>query len=117
MSDDDKIRIELTHARPVTITKSQWPKIASTRDWDGQYEFQANRKWYLAVRQSKKDQRCIVYGWFTSQWQNEDSVCGGEIVNSIDDVISAIHSVCGDLFPDKPNMARDCINDLPAVEM
>jgi len=115
--DDDKIKIELTDMRPVTISKRNWPKIASTKDWDNQYEFQANRTWFLAVRQSEKDSRCIVYGWFTSQFQSEGDIYGGTIVDSIDEVIPAIHSVCEDLFPDKPSMARDCINNLPSVEI
>ena len=117
MSDDNKMKIELTNRRPVIVNKADWIKIASTKDWDNQYECQANRTWYLCVRQSKKDSRCIIYGWSTSQYQGEGTVSGGMIVDSIDDVVPAINSVCNDLFPDKPNMSRDCINNLPSVEI
>lgn len=116
-NDDNKITIQLTDHRPVNISKEIWPVIASTKDWDNQYECQANRTWTIKVRKNKIDGRCIVYGWFTSQFASEANLYGGSMVDSIDDIVPTIHDVCNDLFSDHPSIARNLINDLPSVEI
>lgn len=118
MSDDDnKITIQLTDRRPVNISKEIWPVIASIKDWDNQYECQASRTWTIKVRKNKIDGRCIVYGWFLSQFASEAALYGGSMVDSIDDIVPTIHDVCNDLFSDHPSMARNLINELPSVEI
>lgn len=113
-----KMTISLTNHRPVTIDRDVWPVIASAKDHDNQYDFQANRKWSLTVRQCQTDgdDRCIVYGIFTSYFQNESDRRGGVIVDSIDDVPAAVKQVAAYLDFDV-RLADECIADLPAIEM
>lgn len=115
-----KKTISLTGRKPVVIDEDVWPLIASASDHDGQYEFQANRKWHLFVRQcqtSADDDRCIVYGVFTSSFQNEADRRGGEIVATVDDVPAAVQRVADYLEFRKQHMVDECIADLPAEEL
>lgn len=131
-----KLTITLTGRKPVTITKEDWPVIASAGDkeWDNQYEFQANRtaSWKLTVRQHE-DGRAIVYGVYsyTSQYQNEHSreVRGGELLDKDADIPVAIARVAEEMESRLPEvngvwsrgvfqrMAHECTADLPAVEI
>lgn len=113
-----KLTITLTDQRPVTINTEVWPIVAQAKDWDNQYECQANRTWKLIVRQCQKegDDRCIVYGIHTSQWASENDRRGGQIIDSIDDAPTAIKEVAEYLNFDL-TLADDCIADLPAIEL
>lgn len=72
----EKRTITLTDRAPVAITADKWPLIASAEDndFDGQSDFQANRKskWFLGIRQHK-DGRTIVYATYSyaTNLQNE----------------------------------------------
>lgn len=44
-----KLRIELTDRPPVVVLAESWPVEASARDWDNQFECQANRRWRMCV--------------------------------------------------------------------
>lgn len=114
----NKLTITLTDQRPVIVDKEVWPLIASASDHDNQYEFQANRKWKLFVRQcqTEGDDRCVVYGVYQTQFQGESDLRGGTLVDSLEDVPAAIKQVARHLgFPDR--LADECIADLPAIEL
>ena len=140
-----KLTITLTGRPPVKITKDEWPVIASAEDkeYDNQYEFQANRcaSWKLIVRQHN-DGRTIVYGIYSysSQYQGEgdSDIRGGELITVLDadaesvgdaePIIAAIKRVGEDMegrVPDGgswskgyfPRLIHECIADLPAVEL
>lgn len=143
-TDNSKLTITLTDARPVTITKELWPVVAeaSWKDHDNQYESQANRKWsaWLKVRQHA-DGRTLVYGGYSysTQYQGEsdESFRDGERVTpSAEDypetargnywlgepIIAALKRVGATLqersgsehFAD---LIAECIADLPAEEL
>lgn len=143
--DNPYLTITLTGRPPVKIKKDDWPVIASAKhkDYDNQYEFQANRKadWKLTVRQHA-DGRTVVYGVWTydTNWQNEDcgDVRGGELitvtggadterVGDTEPIVAAIQRVGEDLesrMPEGrwssgvfPKLIHECIADLPAVEL
>lgn len=143
--DNPYLTITLTGRAPVKIKKEEWPVIASAADtdFDGQYDFQANRKaeWSLAVRQHR-DGRTIVYGkWqYQSKFQNEadGEVRGGElitvtgadaeVVGDTEPIIAAIQRVAEDLEARIDvegrygegrfaRLAHECVADLPAVEL
>ena len=110
-----RLTITLTDRAPVSVDKDTWPIIASAKDWDNQYECQANRTWKLVVRQCETygDGRCLVYGVHTSQFQSEPDLRGGELVEDIADVPAAIKRVA-EYLEFQGRLADDCIADLPA---
>jgi hypothetical protein len=133
-NDNPYLTITLTGRPPVKIQKDDWPVIASAeeREYDGQYDFQANRtaSWKLIVRQHA-DGRVIVYGIYsyTSKYQGENSrdIRGGELLEKDTDIPEAIRRVAAQLearMPDGqwsqgywPRLAHECTADLPAVEI
>lgn len=113
-----KLTITLTDRRPVTVDTDVWPIVAKAKDWDNQHEFQANRTWALTVRQCQKDgdDRCVVYGAYDTNWQNESGRRGGEIVDSLDDVPAAVKRVA-EYLGFEERLADECIADLPVDEL
>lgn len=136
MSDSTRT-ITLTDRRPVKIQDSEWPLIASAsdKDYDNQYEFQANRisNWFVGVRQHE-DGRAIVYATYSysSNYQGarnytaKRGVLLGRWRPTSDDpngVADAIRDVCEDIANAEhkdddasrwPTLAAECIADLPA---
>lgn len=137
MTDNTKTRIiTLTGRAPVRIREDEWPVIASGsyRDHDNQYEFQANRKWKCDIRvRQHADGRAIVYGVYEyeTQFQHErnfvaragvlllDGASG--IASGISEVASTLAAAAeeaGHEFRSHISAAmRECIADLPAVEL
>lgn len=142
--DNPYLTITLTGRPPVKVKKDDWPIIASakSKDYDNQYEFQANRKaeWKLTVRQHP-DGRTIVYGvWsYDTNWSGEDcgDIRGGELVTvsgadtesvgETEPIVAAIQRVGAELegrLPEGrygqgvfPQLIHACIADLPVVEL
>ena len=120
--------ITLTDRPPVRIREDAWPIIARASDWEGEFEFQANRKWTIIVRQNREDGRTIVYGLSESEYPGEMNLRCGELLTPPegtviveeawflhDDLVGAIHRVaerCGCSC-----IADACIADLPAQEL
>lgn len=113
-----KLTITLTDRRPVAVDIDVWPIIAKAKSWDNQYECQANRTWTLTVRQCQTDDddRCVVYGVYSTCFQGESDRRGGEIVDSLDDVPAAVKRV-GEYLGFGESLADECISDLPADEI
>jgi hypothetical protein len=120
--------ITLTDRPPVKIREDEWPEIASAKDWDNTHESQANRRWNLRVRQNQKDGRTIVYGTYSTQWQDERGAAAGELLTppsdaSIKDdewyvwdaIPAAIKRVAANCNCER--IADECIADLPAEEL
>ena len=134
--DNPFLTITLTGRPPVKIKKEDWPVLASASDkeYDNQYEFQANRTatWKLTVRQHS-DGRAIVYGAYNydSHFQSERGyeIRGGQLLNSGASIPEAARQVGEDLesrMPDIeygwstgyfPRLIEECIADLPAEEI
>jgi hypothetical protein len=109
--------ITLTDHAPVRVREDHWPIIASARSHDGQVECQANRRWYLTVRQHE-DGRTIVYGHYSSAFSNERDLYAGELLDATTDgdaIVSAIRSVGGRCGCDE--LIDECIADLPAIDL
>jgi hypothetical protein len=129
-----RLTITLTGRRPVTIIRDQWPIIAaaSHKDWDNQYECQANRTWKYRVNvRQHEDGRTIVYGIYEydTRFQNENcaGVRGGEMVAKYE-TIEAIKRVGKWMADNLPSdhadeaeifnrLVNECIADLPAEEL
>lgn len=135
-----KRTITLSNRPPVSISDENWPIIASAsdKDYDNQYEFQANRisKWFIGVRQHQEgefaheDEKFIVYATYSysSNWQNARvySAKSGYIFGKDDDMAAAILSVADDIASKEHNgndasrwatLRDECIADLPAEEL
>jgi hypothetical protein len=127
--------ITLTNRRPVTITEDDWPMIAeasgdSYKGNDGGRHRQASAQgeldtYTLRVRQHA-DSRVLVYGKFdaASAWTGSEDWAGGELLDERTtgeappqpDIAAAIRRVGENgHIPDR--VIRDCIADLPAVEI
>jgi len=136
-SNEPKMRtITLTDAPPVRIREDDWPVIAhgAYRDHDNEYEFQANRRWKADVRvRQHADGRMIVYGVYdydtVFQGERGITIRAGVVLDAGADPVSAIRTV-GEtldealaeagfdaLTPQVSEATRDCIADLPAVEL
>lgn len=122
--------ITLSRRQPVKVNEDDWPVIASASDkeWDNQYECQANRisKWYVGVRQHE-DGRAIVYATYSysTNWQGarDYSARHGQLLAADADICAAIREVCGDMAASEHNgedasrwaqLADDCQADMPA---
>lgn len=110
-----KLTISLTDRRPVTVDCDIWPIIAQARDWDNQYECQANEIWRLIVRQCQNegDGRCIVYGLHD---KGSTDKRGGKIVDDINAVPKAIKEIANYLDFEL-DLADRCISNLPSEEI
>lgn len=141
MSNDDKLTITLTDARPMRVSKILWPLVAKAsedRDHNNQELF---RRYYLRVRQhavklpdgepnamewygSKdgapttlaphKDGRVVVYGWYESSHQGESGMEAG-YATTLDEAADAIRRV-GQAIGAPENLITECCGDLPPVE-
>lgn len=114
---DTKIKISLSDRPPVTVDKTKWGLVASAKWYDGQIECQANRRAWIKVRRHD-DGRSIVYGLADSNWANESSVAAGYFVaadEGDEGDIAAIKRVAEEIG--HPDLARDCIQDLPAEDL
>lgn len=132
----EKITVVLSNRPPVRIDEADWPRIAtaSEKDYDNQYEFQANQvsRWSVTVRQHE-DGRAIVYAVYSysSNWQGSRgySAKAGQLLSADCDtkaIVAAINEVCGEIAACEHygedaarwvTLARDCIADLPAEEL
>jgi hypothetical protein len=116
----EKITVTLTGRAPVRIKKDDWPVIASASWYSGQHECQANYKAYLKVRQHR-DGRTLVYGAYTdgpggSPLDFRDRYAGELLPGNHGpfEVEETIKRVAYDTLPD---LAEQCIADLPAEEL
>lgn len=128
--------ITLTGRPPVSINEDNWPVVASAsdKDYDNEYEFQANRisKWFIGVRQHE-DGRAIVYATYshTSAWQKERDYAAkrGVLLSSScshEDICAAIREVCCDIQDAEhagndasrwQSLSHECQADMPAEQL
>ena len=125
--------IILSGRPPVTIDADKWPLLASASDkeWDNEYEFQANRtsRWFLNVRTNDIGSALVyaVYE-FSSSYQHERSIthrCGvkldpgsthAQICDAIEKVGNEIRSLrhYAEDADRWEEIKRDCVADVPA---
>lgn len=125
--------ITITGRPPVRIAEVNWPLIASAsdRDFDSQYEPQANQisKWFVGVRQHA-DGRAVVYATYSydSNWQGarDHQARHGVLLPAGSDaaaICRAIRDVAEDMAAAEhdgedaarwPTLAAECIADMPA---
>ena len=143
-NENPYLTITLTGRPPVKIKKEDWPIYASAdQDWhDGQIEAQANvtMHWAIKVRLHRAQKKAIVYGVFdySSHWQEEGrpDIRAGHLVEA-DDVLDLIPQTIEQLAREMeervsatddighgrpssgvfPQLAHECIADIPAVEI
>lgn len=138
-NEKETLTITLTGRRPVTIKRADWPFIAEAehKEWNGQYEFQANRKWtYRLKARQHADGRTIVYAVYDydTHWEGEQDqqIRRGELftvegatadeVGNTTPIIAAIQRVghdmaeagCEDGAEVWERLVHECIASLPA---
>lgn len=125
--------ITLTNRPPVRVKEDHWPVIAhgSYKDWDNQYEFQANRTWKIDIRvRQHQDGRAIVYGVYDYDTHFHGEKCEAHKVGALlapdDDLPGAIKEAAKqmiervsdeDMHQHIRAIANECIADLPAQEL
>lgn len=112
---DKKLTIRLSNRAPVKITESEWEIIGTANDFEGEHEFQSNRKWRLKVRQHA-DGRVLVYGHKSSNYQNEGDIHAGYLLVNDKQLVESIRQVA-DEIGSEPQLARECVGSLPATEI
>ena len=112
------ITITMSERAPLSLDPEAWPIVASAKDWDGEHEFQAPRKYAVAVRRHA-DGRSVVYGTGASSFAGERDLAGGFLVPAGDasgvETARAIRRVAGVI--QRPAIADLCIADLPAEHL
>jgi len=111
---NDNLTITMSGRRPVKIKKSEWKIVVEQRDWEGQYESQSFRKWYIKIRQ--KGDKYIVYGGHDTAWQGEEDLRAGYLIEDSDKLESYIEEVGGEIKA-RERLINGCIADLPAEEI
>ena len=114
----DSLTITMTDRPPVKVSKKVWELVAQAKDWDNEYECNANRTWKVSVRQCQRDgdDRCVVYGSFYSGWSGEDTISAGVIIDNINNAPEAIKDIV-EQINGTDSLAQSCIADLPAEEI
>jgi hypothetical protein len=112
------ITIIMTERAPLSLDPETWPVVASAKDWDGEHEFQASRKYAVAVRRHA-DGRSVVFGSYQSDYAGARGSAGGFLVPAGDasgvETARAIRRVAGII--QRPKIADLCIADLPAEQI
>lgn len=123
--------ITLTNRPPVRLDEDQWTVLAAGvwKDFDNQYEFQANRTWKAEIRvRQHADGRAVVYGVYDYDTRFQGEKCETHKVGALlaaddTDYVRAIKRVAEELIErlHDAGMARhirdaanECIADLPA---
>lgn len=118
--------ITLTNRAPVSIVEADWPIIAVGKDdsygsidpcCHQQALSQGQLDEYSLRVRMHADGRVIVYGVLSSAeaWTGTEDWRGGELLDTSDDIAAAIRRVGEPRIPD--SVIRECIADLPAVEL
>ncbi len=124
--------IVLTDSAPVKIIQEDWPVIAHGHHYSfgGQFDFQANEKLEINILvKQHADGRTLVYGCydFSTNWAARDDVChrAGYLYPdalSPDQLIRTIKKVGAEIadgadISTVSDIVRDCISELPAVDI
>jgi predicted nucleotidyltransferase len=68
----------MTGRRPVKINKNEWEVILFHKGWEGEFECQAFRNWWLRIRKKKGTNTFLVSAeqefWLIIQTSNKPSV-------------------------------------------
>lgn len=131
----EKITISMTNTAPVRIDPELWPIVAegSSRAWEGEHDFQANRKWSvrIEVRQHADGRRILAGRYqFVTNWQAEAGVKihAGYVLSADADIVEWINAVGEGLascaaeeesegFRILRDSVRECIESLPPIDM
>jgi hypothetical protein len=119
-----RVTIPLSERGPISVDPARWHKVARVKDWDNQYESQANNVWTICVRiegwPARMD-RAVVYGSHDSgsggEWAGFRATHGGFLIENADmpQIVRAIRRVAGIIGNDR--LGDECIHELPAEEL
>ena len=112
--NNDDLTITMSGRRPVKVKKSEWQIVINEKDWEGEHEFQSDRKWWIRIRQ--KGEKYIVYGGHDTSWQSEEDIRAGYLVEDSDKLESYIEEVAGEIKASEGFINR-CIAAMPAEEI
>jgi hypothetical protein len=106
-----KLTIPITGRAPALLEADDWPIIASTESWTGQYRNDAGRIWEVEVR-AHADGRRIVHGRYITRWQGERDLEVGELVPPEGDLIDVLHGLVEDIGGDD-RLVQGVLDSLP----
>jgi hypothetical protein len=120
-------KIVLSERSPVSIDTDNWPVLAESSDHDGQFECQANTKWFVIVRQHEDGRRIVYCGKYAGnggQYAVFREIRGGWLIAARgsgnereveEETVRAIRRCAG--LIERDDLGAECIGDLPAQEI
>ena len=113
---DNSLTVTMTGRRPVKIQKDEWDLILFHKGWEGEYESQAFRNWWLRIRHKKSTNTFLVSAGYDTQWQGEKDHRAGVLVDNPTNLEQTIEEVCREIGV-RETFVQECIDKLPAEEI
>lgn len=113
---NDSLTVTMTGRRPVKINKNEWEVILFHKGWEGEFECQAFRNWWLRIRKKKGENILLVSAGYDTQWQGEKDRRAGVITNESSNLEQTIEEVCREIGV-RETFVQECIDKLPAEEI
>jgi len=113
---DNSLTVTMTGRRPVKIQKDEWDLILFHKGWEGEYESQAFRNWWLRIRRKKSTNTFLVSAGYDTQWQGEKDHRAGVLVDNPTNLEQTIEEVCREIGV-RETFVQECIDKLPAEEI
>jgi len=113
--NDNSLTVTMTGRRPVKINKNEWDVILFNKGWEGEYECNAFRNWWLRIRKKKGTNTFLVSAGYDTQWQGEKDRRAGLLLDN-PNLEQAIEEVCREIGVQEI-FVQECIDKLPAEEI
>jgi len=115
---NDSLTVSMTGRRPVKINKNEWDVILFNKGWEGEFECQAFRSWWLRIRKKKGTNTFLISAGYDTSWQGEKDHRAGFLVDNVDNpnLEEKIEEVCREIGV-RETFVQECIDKLPAEEI
>lgn len=113
--NDNSLTVTMTGRRPVKIKKDEWDVILFHKGWEGEFECQAFRSWWLRIRRKKGTNTFLISAGYDTSWQGEKDHRAGVLIDN-QTLEQTIEEVCREIGVQEV-FVQECIDKLPAEEI